>query len=828
MERVDIDRQAYEEMLAIARSANPHPRVGLLGGTGGVVRSIYPLGSQGSTAQQVAVSPEEARVARELITAAGEELMGDFSSFRTLSDDGARVLPLAYGSGSFDILRGDHSAVWISIRLDWSPLFRPPQAPNGTPKVNATAFSRLDSPAPQSQTVQLRIVESRGDARFVRLGRDVKTGTDVRLSTAERRQGLYVIGKTGMGKSTLLESLIVQDMEAGLGLCLLDPHGDLVDAVLARVPPDREADVVLLDLGDDQYPFGLNLFECANLADRKLVGRIATQAVEVFEKLWGDISWGPQLAQVLRNCAYTLIANQGYTMTEIRRLLLDSRFRERLVEQVSNPQVREFWKLEYEPMRPHEQLQLVRSTLNKVDEFLTPTVYPIVGFGRTTVDLRELMDSGGILLVKLGIGEVGASAVSLIGSMLVGQIFNAALSRQELPAAERRQFNLYADEYHRFATPAFAELLAEARKYAMATTLAHQFRDQLTDAPNRGATLNAGSLVVFAVHGEDAEELAKQFDRTPPRPEIAGQRPKLSVSQDPIGHLVRAGHSDDRVRVTVAERLQELVHAKQTLKEGDVWGAGNYWSGSTAIETGLRLINEYLVELMEGRLSMGTNAEASKILHICEVLRGALEIAPDAQPRQSWRSRVPPETSTALDEYLRHSVAQSDPAARNEAKELFVLARQAAAPRRDDGQGPQPEQIARSELLNLDRFVAWLRGLGNALATTPILVDSGQWEPYFDKPRTYADIEAEIASDLVSMPKYRARYRVQTAEGTLHTPEFEPRETSAEARAMTERIKERTRERFCAPIETVLDSIAERQRDADPDSATKRRVSLEE
>lgn len=828
MERVDIDRHAYEEIFAIARRADPYPRLGLLGGTGGVVRSVYVLGSQRSTAKKVTVSSEEARALRERITSAGEELMGHFASSRTLSHDGATVLPYAFESGYIHTLRGDEAVHWISIGLDCSPMLRPPGASHGTPVASATVLSGLDSPDPQVQDVQLRVVDSRGDARFVRLGQDVKTGIDVRLNTAERRQGLYVIGKTGMGKSTLLESLIVQDMEAGLGLCLLDPHGDLVDAVLARVPPDREADVVLLDLADDGYPFGLNLFECADLTDRKLVGRVATQAVEVFEKLWGDISWGPQLAQVLRNCAYTLIANQGYTMTEIRRLLLDSRFRERLVEQVSNPQVREFWKLEYEPMRPHEQLQLVRSTLNKVDEFLTPTVYPIVGLGRTTVDLREVMDTGGILLVKLGIGEVGASAVSLIGSMLVGQIFNAALSRQELPAAERRQFNLYADEYHRFATPAFAELLAEARKYAMATTLAHQFRDQLTDAPNRGATLNAGSLVVFAVHGEDAEELAKQFDRTPPPPEVAGQHPKLSISQDPIGHLVRAGHSDERVRAAVAERLQEWVHARQTLKEGEVWGAGNYWSGSTAFEIGLRQINDYLVELMEGRLTMGTGAEASKIAGICEVLRGVLQIAPDARPRQSGRALLPAETSQALEEYLRQLVAQSDPAARDAAQEAFILARQSVAPRRDDGQGPQPEQIAHRELFHLDRFVVWLRSLGKALATAPILVDSGQWEPRYEKPRTYADIEAEIASDLVGLPKYRARYRAQTAEGTLHTPEFEPRETSAEARAMTERIKERTRQRYCAPIQTVLDSIVERQRGAGPESATKRRIPLEE
>jgi energy-coupling factor transporter ATP-binding protein EcfA2 len=472
---------------------------------------------------------------------------------------------------------------------------------------------------------------------------DTTTGLGVRLGIAERRQGLYVIGKTGTGKSTLLQHLILQDIRAGLGLCVLDPHGDLIDGVLDRVPKDREQNVVLLDLADSQFPFGLNLFECRDTFDRNLVSRVATQAVEVFEKLWGDTSWGPQLAQVLRNCAYTLIENQGHSLADMRRLLLNTEFRARLVAKVTNPQVREFWKLEYDPLRPQDQQQLVRSTLNKVDEFLTPTVYPIVGYGQTTLDLRKVMDNGQVLLIRLPVGEVGGAAVGLIGSILVGQIFNAALSRQDIPPNERLQFNVYADEYHRFATPAFAELLAEARKYALATTLAHQFRGQLTDEANRGATLNAGNLVVFAVHGEDAEELAKQFDRTPPPPDVAGQRPILSISQNPVEHLVRVGHQDPRVREIVAGELSEWFHRSRHLEDGAVYRAypvsfpmledpnvlSRYKAGRESYVDALRALDQYLVELMELRVPIGSPGEARLLTSLMVQLRGIIGFAGD-------------------------------------------------------------------------------------------------------------------------------------------------------------------------------------------------------
>jgi Type IV secretion-system coupling protein DNA-binding domain len=678
----------------------------------------------------------------------------------------------------------------------------------------------------------------------VSLGTDVDTGAEVRLGIAERRQGLYIIGKTGTGKTTLLEHLIVQDICAGLGVCVLDPHGDLIDAVLARVPAEREQDVILLDLADSQYPFGLNLFECKDTSDRNLVSRVATQAVEVFEKLWGGTSWGPQLAQVLRNCAYTLIENQGYSLADLRRLLLNAEFRAGLVAKVTNPQVAEFWELEYNPMRAQDQQQIVRSTLNKVDEFLTPTVYPIVGYGRTTMDFREAMDEGAVVLVRLGLGEVGAAPVSLIGSMIVGQIFNAALSRQNIPPSERRQFSLYADEYHRFATPAFAELLAEARKYAVATTLAHQFRGQLTDEANRGATLNAANLIAFGVHGEDAEELAKQFDRTPPAPNVAGLRPKLSVSQNPIEHLVRAGHNNPRVRDIVASELSEWAHASRHLPEGNLnWARAHqsmpfedkdilarYKAGRASYSGGLRAFDQYLVELMEGRVELRSRGEAHLLTSLMVELRGVIGFARDfREPGWNFRVPFPDESWTALKRFIEVFVgSQVD-------SDMMVGAARAylVEVRKEESQsfirGGAKHHVVVGEVNRMEAHLTWARELARLLVESPVMVDSGQFEPYYDRPRSYADVEAEIASKLVALPKFHASCRIlngnRVEEHMIRTPEYIERDGN---QAELEHFRERTRRDYCIPLASVLDAIRSRQSGTlrSESLATTRRVSI--
>src|SRR6266567_7360114 len=262
------------------------------------------------------------------------------------------------------------------------------------------------------------------------------------------------------------------------------------------------------------------------------------------------------MSQLLRNVTYTLISNPGMTFAEIPHLLVDETAREKLVGNVKNNQVRLFWQT-YNRLRSTDQLERASGTLNKADAFLTqPIIANIVGQSKATVNFRTMMDTGKILLVQLTPRLEDIS--NLIGAVIIGQLLNAALSRKDIPEEKRRQFNLYADEFQRFATEDFATLLSEARKFGVATTIAHQYLDQL-DHANKGASVNAANLVVFRVSGQDAVELAKEFDSTPPPPEIIGQRPIFSPKRDVVDHLVKNGHKNPIVNSFASTYLVSLT-----------------------------------------------------------------------------------------------------------------------------------------------------------------------------------------------------------------------------------------------------------------------------
>lgn len=349
------------------------------------------------------------------------------------------------------------------------------------------------------------------------LGTDRATGRPVELGDDERNAGLYILGISGTGKSMEFRNLIVQDMEAGRGLCFLDPHGDVCRELLRYIPKHRASDVVFIDLSNASRFFGINLFRCSDPTDFLLRNRVPDQAVEVFKKSWGDSSWGPLLEDLLGNIAETLVDNPGFGMRDIPDLLTNEDCRRFLVAHVRNPIVRHFWEEEYGPMRDREQREHYRSTINKVRAFLRNLILQaIVSQSESSIDFREAMDTGKIVLVNLAAGAVGDSVVSLIGSVIISQIVNAALSRENIPESNRRQFNLFCDEYQRFATPDFAILLTEARKFRIATTMAHQGRYQ-QDFDNRGATLGVSNVLVFRVSPPDSQDMAGLF-RNDPQP----------------------------------------------------------------------------------------------------------------------------------------------------------------------------------------------------------------------------------------------------------------------------------------------------------------------
>jgi hypothetical protein len=398
------------------------------------------------------------------------------------------------------------------------------------------------------------------------IGLDAQTNERVTISQSSRRQGLYIIGANGTGKTSLILHLVCQDIEQGLGVCVLDPHGDLVQDIIARLPAHREHDVILLDLSDVEYQFGLNLFVCNDLGSPLAVQYVVDQVMHVFAKLFGVTHETPLILEYLRNCTYTIVQNPGYTMAEIPALLLDSTFRKKLVANLTDQDTILFWK-QYELMRPSDQVEHASSILRRVREFLQPLSRPIVGQAQTTLDFRAIMDGRKILLVKLDNRLEGVT--SLIGSVIVALILNAAYSRSDLRPDKRKQFNLYADEFQRFATEDFATLLTEARKFGIATTIAHQIRDQL-DSANKAASLNVANLIVFKISGADADEMAAEFDCTPPPPLLDKREKVLTLAHDVIGHLMSLhGHTNPAVREFVETYLRKLVEGSKMKTESE-------------------------------------------------------------------------------------------------------------------------------------------------------------------------------------------------------------------------------------------------------------------
>lgn len=368
----------------------------------------------------------------------------------------------------------------------------------------------------------------------VLIGQDVGSRDRVFLEAAVRDQGLYVPGKNGMGKSTFLTNLILADILMGRGLCLLDPHRDLVEALLPHIPDERAGDVVVLDVLDPGSCFGMNVFACAAPHDDRAVQDAITRVLHLFTKLWGDRETGqlgPRMSQYLRNSAHVLITNR-LTMVELPRLLTDKPYRDALLPACPD-HVQRFWAW-HDALPPREQQTNIESSYNKADEFVgNAYVWPIVGQTRSRLDFRALMDARKIMLVKISAEH--EDVTRLIGSLVVMELLKAAQSRADIPRPDRVPFGLYVDEFDYFATPDFATILKGGRKFGICTTLAHQEQSRL-DGELLGSVLQVGNLVCFAVTGADADRLAKQFNNRT-RPDTPLIKPMLTPANDARGGL---------------------------------------------------------------------------------------------------------------------------------------------------------------------------------------------------------------------------------------------------------------------------------------------------
>lgn len=328
----------------------------------------------------------------------------------------------------------------------------------------------------------------------------------------DRRSHMYVIGKTGTGKSTLLKTLALQDLRGGEGFALLDPHGDLVEEIYASARGEREGDVIYFNVVDRARLPHFN--PLAGIpADRHALA--VANLVEVFKKIWTDDGWGPRLEHLLRNVLFTLLETPGATFALIPRLLSDKDVRRPIVDAVSNEEVRTFWAKEFAGYSPAFRAVVTAPLLNKVGGFLTdPLMREILCGEGESFDPREVMDSGQVLLVNLAKGRIGEGPAQLLGALLVAHLGLAGLGRADVRESDRRDFFIYLDEFQTFTTLSLATMLAELRKYRVGMVLAHQYLSQLEPEIRDAVLGNAGTLVSFRLSAADAGYVAREFSPT--------------------------------------------------------------------------------------------------------------------------------------------------------------------------------------------------------------------------------------------------------------------------------------------------------------------------
>lgn len=362
------------------------------------------------------------------------------------------------------------------------------------------------APAPSqipSSGLYIGISKYRGVERPIYLGED------------DRRRHVYVIGKTGTGKSQLLEEMVIQDILGGRGVAVVDPHGDLTDGILARIPPERAEDVIYFDPSDSERPMGLNMLEATTEQQKHFV---ATSIVGLMYKLYDPMKTGiigPRFEHAIRNAMLTVMVDPGNTFVEVVRVLTDSSFVQELLPRLQDPIIRRYWTDQIAQTADFHKSEVLDYIVSKFGRFVTNKLMRnIIGQSDSSFDFRKIMDEGKILLINLSKGKIGEENSNFLGLILVPRILISAMSRQEIPEDQRRDFYLYVDEFQNFATPDFAQILSEARKYRLNLIVANQFIGQMEEEVKNAVFGNVGTLIAFRVGVTDANYLQHEFQPT--------------------------------------------------------------------------------------------------------------------------------------------------------------------------------------------------------------------------------------------------------------------------------------------------------------------------
>ena len=336
--------------------------------------------------------------------------------------------------------------------------------------------------------------------------RNVKKRFGIKID--DRRRHMYVIGKTGMGKTAMMQNMAVQDIQAGRGVAFVDPHGESAEALLDYVPSSRINDVVYFNPADLDFPISFNVMESVAYEFRHLV---ASGLMGVFKKIWPDV-WSARMEYILNNSILALLEYPGATLLGVNRMLADAEYRQKVVDKVQDPVIKAFWTTEFARYTQRYETEATAAIQNKVGQFISaPLIRNIIGQVQSTIDMRKIMDEEKIFIMNLSKGRIGEDNSTLIGALLITKLQLAAMSRVDIPEAERKDFYLYVDEFQNFATGSFASILSEARKYRLALIMGHQYIAQLEEEVADAVFGNVGTIVSFRVGAEDAEFLEKEF-----------------------------------------------------------------------------------------------------------------------------------------------------------------------------------------------------------------------------------------------------------------------------------------------------------------------------
>ncbi len=329
------------------------------------------------------------------------------------------------------------------------------------------------------------------------------------IKREDRRKHVYIIGKTGMGKSTVLENMTIQDIRAGRGVAVVDPHGEYAERMLDFVPSSRVNDVIYFNPADTEYPVAFNVMEQVSEDQRHL---ISSGLLGVFKKIFGPEVWSARMEYLLANSILALLEIPGSTLLGINRMLGEKDFRKRVVAQLSDPVIRGFWENEFAKYPEQYMREAVGAIQNKIGQFSSnPLIRNVVGQVASAVDMRAIMDEQKIFIINLAKGKIGEENSRLLGAMMVTKLYLTAMGRVDVPERERKDFYLYVDEFQNFATESFANILSEARKYRLNLTVAHQYVFQMEEMVQHAIFGNVGTMIVFRVGAEDGELLEKEF-----------------------------------------------------------------------------------------------------------------------------------------------------------------------------------------------------------------------------------------------------------------------------------------------------------------------------